>query len=81
MVVPRRKEFGEIVNDHQFELVRELEAQGRIYAVYDIVTLPDVVRSAREQGAAQHHAIGGSRIAGIVKDYLDRLSEGKHEGE
>ena len=79
VVVPRRKAFGEHVNDHQFELVRKLEGQGRIYTVYDIASLPDVVWSAREQGGPQPPAIGGSGVAAIVKDYLDRLSVGKHE--
>ncbi|MCK4859828.1 MAG: hypothetical protein KAS87_04650, partial [Candidatus Omnitrophica bacterium] len=39
IVVPRRKEFGEVVNDHQLEITRELERQGKIIAVYDIQDL------------------------------------------
>lgn len=76
VVVPRRKEFGEIVNDHQLELVRELEGQGRIYAVYDIASLPDVVRSAQEQGGAHPPIIESSGVSMIVKEFLDRISSG-----
>jgi UDP-N-acetylglucosamine transferase subunit ALG13 len=78
VVVPRRKEFREIVNDHQFELVRELEGQGRIYAVYDIACLPGAVREARERGATQPLASSESGVSVLVKKFLDRLSSGKN---
>ena len=76
VVVPRRQEFGEIVNDHQLELVRELEGQGRIYAVYDIACLPDAVREARERGVTQPAVFSDSRVSVLVKEFLDRLSSG-----
>jgi len=76
VLVPRRVAFGEVVNDHQLELVRELESQGRIYAVYDIASFPDVVRSAREQGGSQAPADRCSGVSAIVKVFLDRLSAG-----
>jgi beta-1,4-N-acetylglucosaminyltransferase len=36
IVVPRQKEYGEIIDDQQIELTRELENCGRIVAVYDV---------------------------------------------
>jgi UDP-N-acetylglucosamine transferase subunit ALG13 len=78
VVVPRRKAFGEHVNDHQLELVRELESQGRIYAVYDIACLPGAVREARERGATQPLASSESGVSVLVKKFLDRLSSGKN---
>lgn len=75
VVVPRRKSLGELVNDHQLELVRELESLGRIFAVHDIADLADIIRTARERGAVQTPSRGGSEVARIVKEYIDLLSE------
>ena len=35
VVFPRRVAFGEIVNDHQLDLCREMQAQGRIHLAED----------------------------------------------
>jgi len=80
VVVPRRKIFGEVVNDHQLELVRELEHQGRIYAVYDIACLPDAVRGARERGVTQPPASAVTGVGVLVKNFLDRLADEKVAG-
>ena len=77
IVVPRRKRFGEVVNDHQVQLVSELEAQGRIFAAYEVSNLPSIVRIARESRAAQSVVTGGEGVKAIVKDFLDRLADGK----
>jgi UDP-N-acetylglucosamine transferase subunit ALG13 len=53
LVVPRVKVFGEHVNDHQIELARELESQGRIYAVYDVCLLSNAVQTAMWSRAVQ----------------------------
>ena len=75
VVVPRRKAFGEHVNDHQLELARELESLGRVYVVYDLACLPDAIQQAREQGAAQPRMSTNSGVGVLVKEYLDRLAE------
>ncbi|GAB4369601.1 MAG: PssE/Cps14G family polysaccharide biosynthesis glycosyltransferase [Deltaproteobacteria bacterium] len=74
VVVPRLKLYGEHVNDHQIELVRELDTRGRIYAVYDLDRLAEVVRTALEQGGNQPSSSGGSRVARIIGDYLDGIA-------
>lgn len=44
VVVPRRKEFGEHVNNHQVEFVKMVaERQGNIIPVYDIDELGEVI--------------------------------------
>jgi len=80
VVIPRRKAFGEHVNDHQLELVRELDGQGRIFAVYDIARLPDAVREARGRGATQPTTSSDSRVSALVKEFLDRLADEKDAG-
>lgn len=80
VVVPRRKKFGEVVNDHQLDLVRELESRGRIYAAHDVAGLSDVVRFAMQQGTTQNPSSGNSEILNIVKHYFDALLEEKGIG-
>lgn len=46
LVVPRRHDLGEHVDDHQVELTRALEAHGSVIAVWDTDTLGELVASA-----------------------------------
>lgn len=79
LVVPRRKAYGEHVNDHQIELVRELESQGRVYAVHDLRSLPDIVRMARALGTRQSASGAEPRVLHIVRSYLENLcNERRH---
>ena len=49
VVVPRRVEFGEHVNDHQADFVRIVaERIGGIVPVYDVAELPEAISKARE---------------------------------
>ncbi len=77
VVVPRMRMFGEIVNDHQLELVRELDAQGRIYAAFGIADLPGIVERALSEGGAQPAPAGGSAVAAVVGEFIDRLAGAK----
>jgi UDP-N-acetylglucosamine transferase subunit ALG13 len=43
IVVPRLKRHGEHVDDHQVELVRELERAGRVIVVEDVGALADAL--------------------------------------
>ena len=46
LVVPRRHDLGEHVDDHQAELTRALEARGSVIAVWDTAELAELVASA-----------------------------------
>lgn len=46
LVVPRRHDLGEHVDEHQAELTRALEARGSVVAVWDAGDLADVLASA-----------------------------------
>lgn len=45
VVVPRRKKYGEVIDDHQLYLVQELEKQGKVIAVYEVDKLEEVIRT------------------------------------
>ena len=46
IVVPRLKEFGEHIDDHQLEITNALEEKGLIMPVYDIQKLGEVILGA-----------------------------------
>ena len=49
VVVPRREEFGEHINNHQVDFVRFVaERQGGIVPVYDVAALQTAIERARE---------------------------------
>lgn len=74
VVVPRRAEYGEHVNDHQADFVRRVaERVGGIVPVYDVSDLPDAVGEARRLSA------GGAGFASHNAEFcrgLGRLIEG-----
>ena len=48
VVMPRLSRFGEVVNDHQLQLVEELASQGYVIPVYDAADLSRAVSVARK---------------------------------
>lgn len=46
VVVPRLKQYGEHVDDHQVHLIRELERDGRVSVVWEMDQLADAVAAA-----------------------------------
>lgn len=50
VAVPRLSKFGEHVNDHQLQIVKEMEKLGNVFAVYDIEKLSEAIKKARAAG-------------------------------
>lgn len=55
VVVPRRGDLGEHVDEHQAELVRVLERRGTVVAVWDTDLLPEILGTspARSESVAE----------------------------
>lgn len=49
VVMPRRKQYGELVDDHQVELVRRLAAERRVIAAYEPEDLRAGILEARNR--------------------------------
>ena len=49
IVMPRRKKYGEHVNDHQIQLVEALATEGRIVPAYEPKDLPDAIARAKRE--------------------------------
>ena len=71
VVVPRLKKYGEHTNDHQLDLTRELEKEGRIIAVYDIMDLPRAIEKAKTMVVKKGEAKEG--VIDIIETYIEGL--------
>jgi len=69
VLVPRLKAFGEVFDDHQLEIAREMERLG-ITVVYDIANLQSALEKPDMKPVQVEGAAG---LAGRLKDYLDAL--------
>jgi UDP-N-acetylglucosamine transferase subunit ALG13 len=56
LVVPRRHELGEHVDDHQVELTRALAERGSVVAVWDVDALAETVATAPPRRRASTNA-------------------------
>ena len=75
IVVPRRKEYGELVDDHQVEIARELEKERRIKVVWNMEDLEETLKNIDTSFQLQR---SDNRLNIVLKlrDYLHKY-EGK----
>ena len=70
IVVPRYRKFREIADDHQLDITRELEREGKIVAVYDIDDLEKAIRKVKTLKVRMKSR--DTRIKRIIRDWLER---------
>ncbi len=68
LVVPRRHDLGEHVDEHQAELTRALEERGSVVAVWDTTDLAELLRTAPPRRAVE--AGGEPPLCGSVRAAL-----------
>ena len=71
VLVPRSKSHGEVFDDHQLEIARQMESRG-VTVVYDISGLKSALGDA-SMGVPKLG--GGGNLVGALKEYLDRLDK------
>ena len=71
VLVPRLKALGEVFDDHQMEIAREMEGRG-VTVVYYIGNLEAAIRDARPALPA---APVGSTLAQRLREYLESVEE------
>ncbi|MCX5720874.1 MAG: glycosyltransferase [Nitrospirae bacterium] len=49
VVMPRRRQYGELVDDHQVELLQALALEGRVVPAYEPEDLPAAITEARRR--------------------------------
>lgn len=75
IVVPRRKKYGEHVDDHQIEITRELEKDGIIKAVYNIDELENILKNMLKDTNKTTKASKTENLLMIkLKEYINGLN-------
>jgi UDP-N-acetylglucosamine transferase subunit ALG13 len=59
LVVPRQRQFGEHVDDHQVELTRALAEAGKVIPVWDVADLPELIEVAPTPATSDSRANRG----------------------
>jgi beta-1,4-N-acetylglucosaminyltransferase len=72
VVMPRRKKYGEHVDNHQVELVKALAAEGRMIPAYEPQDLPRAITEARQRNM-QPIPLPPSRMIQLVAQAIDEL--------
>ena len=76
VVMPRRKKYGEHVNDHQVQLVEALASEGRVIPAFEPGDLPGAIERARRvnvQGIMPPH----SQMIKLVGEAIQELLNGR----
>lgn len=72
IAVPRRKKYGEHIDDHQLDISGELEKQGRITVVCDG---GDLEGALGDVSAASVTKLGRGQLVESLRAYIDRLAK------
>ena len=72
IVMPRRKKYGEIVNDHQVAFVQALAAEGRVIPAMEPEDLPDAIAKARQLNMTRR-PLPPSPMVSLVAQALEEL--------
>jgi len=75
IVVPRKTEFGEVDNDHQFVTAKYLQKEGKIIVAREVDELPDKLKEAENFVPAQGK--GAKKILCAVQDFINEIAEQK----
>ena len=71
IAVPRLKKYKEHINDHQMDLVREMERRNLLTAVYDIEELEGVLKMVDDSGTMP--AKKDQRLIKSLRKYVERI--------
>lgn len=72
VVMPRRKKYDEIVNDHQLQLVQALAAEGKVIPAYEPTELKDAIDTARLRNA-QPLTLSAPPLLSMISQAIDEL--------
>lgn len=72
IVIPRLKKFNEHSNNHQLQIVKELERKKRIIPVYDIKDLENALKKAKYLKIRKVHK-QKNKIPRIISNYLSKI--------
>ena len=68
VLVPRLKKFGEHESDHQLQIVKSLEEQGKVVGVYDIKNLENAIKESVKLKSS--HKTHDSKVIKFIKNFI-----------
>ena len=71
IVVPRLKQYNEHTDDHQLQITKELEKQGKIIAVYDVANLMGAIKKARQHRVKNFEK--NRKISTLIENFIQKL--------
>jgi UDP-N-acetylglucosamine transferase subunit ALG13 len=78
VVMPRRAIYGELIDDHQVELVRRLAAEGRVVPAWEPADLAGAVALAR--GPSREQVAGTRSLVAVVSRQIEELVASRTRG-
>jgi len=72
IAVPRRKKYGEHIDDHQLDIAGEMEKQGRITVVCNVRELEDMLDDVST--ASEMKVVTEGELVKALKKYLEDIS-------
>ncbi len=70
IIVPRMRKFNEHTNDHQLELAKAIEREGRAVVLYDVKELKSAVEKAKKFVPKKGKEKG--RIIKLIEEFVER---------
>lgn len=72
VVVPRLKQYGEVIDNHQMDLARELEKEGKVIAVYSVDELEEVLKRSEIE---LPQLVGDIKLVKALKGYIAQFAQ------
>jgi len=72
IVVPRKASLGEADNDHQFTTAKQLEAEGKVLAAYEVSELPEKLEQAKT--FVPSRSSGADQILKAVQEFIGQVA-------
>lgn len=69
IAIPRLKKYGEHVDDHQLDIVKQFQNMNFIYAIYEVQELEKALNSIRDMNFKKYHSNTASVIQ-IIDDFI-----------
>jgi UDP-N-acetylglucosamine transferase subunit ALG13 len=84
VVMPRRKKYGEHVNDHQVQLTEALAAEGLVVPAYEPEDLPGAIAEAKRKNGLGIRGLRGkgeqNRMRSLVAQAIEELMKKRGKG-
>jgi UDP-N-acetylglucosamine transferase subunit ALG13 len=74
IVVPRLKQYDEVIDDHQLDFARQLEKEGKVIAVYDVDKLKEALCKPDTSRAVHTR---DERLVNALKRYVAQFDRGQ----